>query len=426
MSDIYNSKEYKNTRKAYMAQCTIEYIVSILVADAYLAKLLTSIGISDAMTGIISSFISLAFVFQLLSIFLIEKMTNVKKTVIICDTISQLFFLSIYLVPFLPFQTSIKTILVIVAVLIAYIAKYLIYSIFFKWANSFVAPGNRGEYSAVKEIISLVSGLVFTFVLGFIVDRYESVGNINGAFLFIAIIMLLLNVLNFIGIMKIKNIKIKNTEHHSFQLVIKKTLGNRNFISVIVLTALWDMARYMTVGFMGTYKTNDLLLTVGAVQLINIAASIFRIIVSKPFGRYSDKTSYARGFGLALLIAAAGFTFNVFSAPDRIWCVVVYTILYNICTAGTNQNAFNITYSYVESDYIVQAMAVKNSIGGLLGFGASLLGSRILMAVQSNGNNLFGISLYGQQLLSVISLLITMAALIFNHLIIEKQKVIRQ
>lgn len=426
MSDIYNSTEYKNTRKAYMAQCTIEYIVSILVADAYLAKLLTSIGISDAMTGIISSFISLAFVFQLLSIFLVEKMTNVKKTVIICDTISQLFFLSIYLVPFLPFQTSIKTILVIVAVLIAYIAKYLIYSIFFKWANSFVAPDNRGEYSAVKEIISLVSGLVFTFVLGFIVDKFESVGNINGAFLFIAIIMLLLNVLNFISIMKIKNIKIKNTEHHSFQLVIKKTLGNRNFISVIVLTALWDMARYMTVGFMGTYKTNDLLLTVGAVQLINIAASVFRVIVSKPFGRYSDKTSYARGFGLALLIAAAGFAFNVFSAPDRIWCVVVYTILYNICTAGTNQNAFNITYSYVEGDYIVQAMAVKNSIGGLLGFGASLLGSRILMVVQSNGNSLFGISLYGQQLLSVISLLITMAALIFNHLIIEKQKVIRQ
>ena len=426
MSDIYNSTEYKNTRKAYMAQCTIEYIVSILVADAYLAKLLTSIGISDAMTGIISSFISLAFVFQLLSIFLVEKMTNVKKTVIICDTISQLFFLSIYLVPFLPFQTSIKTILVIVAVLIAYIAKYLIYSIFFKWANSFVAPDNRGEYSAVKEIISLVSGLVFTFVLGFIVDKFESVGHINGAFLFIAIIMLLLNVLNFISIMKIKNIKIKNTEHHSFQLVIKKTLGNRNFISVIVLTALWDMARYMTVGFMGTYKTNDLLLTVGAVQLINIAASVFRVIVSKPFGRYSDKTSYARGFGLALLIAAAGFAFNVFSAPDRIWCVVVYTILYNICTAGTNQNAFNITYSYVEGDYIVQAMAVKNSIGGLLGFGASLLGSRILMVVQSNGNSLFGISLYGQQLLSVISLLITMAALIFNHLIIEKQKVIRQ
>lgn len=409
-----------------MAQCTIEYFVSILVADAYLAKLLTNIGISDAMTGIISSFVSLAFVFQLLSIFLVKRMKNVKKTVLIFDTLSQLFFLGIYIIPFLPFDTSVKTALVMTAVLVGYFSKYLIYSIFFKWANSFVAPYNRGEYSAVKEIISLISGLAFTFIIGLIVDRYEAIGSIRGAFLFIASIMLILNIINFISILKIKNVKIEDTEHHSFKTVMKKTVGNRSFISVIVLTVLWDMARYVSVGFMGTYKTNDLLLTVGMVQLINMTANLFRVFVSRPFGRYSDRNSYARGFSLALLIAAIGFGFNAFSAPDRVWCIVVYTILYNICIAGTNQNSFNITYSYVESDYIVQAMAVKNSIGGLCGFGASIVGSRILNAVQANGNSLFGIQIYGQQILSAISLVITVIALLFNYFVIEKQKRIQQ
>ena len=40
-----------------MAQCTFEYFVSLLVADAFLAKLLTEIGMNDFLVGIISSFI---------------------------------------------------------------------------------------------------------------------------------------------------------------------------------------------------------------------------------------------------------------------------------------------------------------------------------------------------------------------------------
>ena len=54
----FNSIEYKRSRNAYMAQCTVEYFVSLLVTDAFLAKLLSSIGISDMIIGIISSFIT--------------------------------------------------------------------------------------------------------------------------------------------------------------------------------------------------------------------------------------------------------------------------------------------------------------------------------------------------------------------------------
>lgn len=37
--DVFNSAEYKRSRKAYAAQSTFEYFVSMLVADAFLARL---------------------------------------------------------------------------------------------------------------------------------------------------------------------------------------------------------------------------------------------------------------------------------------------------------------------------------------------------------------------------------------------------
>ena len=424
----FNSLEYKRSRGAYMAQCTVEYFVSLLVTDAFLAKLLTSLGISDALTGIISSFITLAFVIQLLSIFLVRAKVSTKKMVMFFDTLSIFFFMFIYLIPFMPISQTAKTVLVVIGVLMAYVGKYLILSICFKWANAYVEPTKRGDYSAVKEMISLFGGMIFTAVIGYIIDKFESLGNLNGAFLFIAVGILVLNICNFICLAMIKkeDASERAGDNEPLSVIMKNTVGNKNFRSIITLTVLWDVARYFTVGFLGVFKTNDLLLSVFLIQVINIVSNLARMVISKPFGKYSDKHSYAKGFKLAMYIAAGAFFINIFTNQSTWYFIIVYTLLYNCSIAGTNQNSFNIAYSYVDSKYITQAMAIKNCIGGLFGFGASILGGKILSMVQANNNTVFGLHIYGQQILSAMSFVIVVIAIVFITKVIEKQKVMRQ
>lgn len=424
----FNSPEYKRSRGAYMAQCTVEYFVSLLVTDAFLSKLLTSIGIKDSLVGIISSFITLAFVIQFMSIFLVRIKVSTKKLVMLFDTMSIFFFMFLYVIPFISVDQTIKTILVVVSVLMAYIGKYLILSLCFKWANSYVEPSKRASYSAVKEMISLFSGMVFTAAIGYIIDKFESIGNLNGAFLFIASAILILNICNFTCLAMIK--KEDASEHagdtQPLSVIMKKTVGNKNFRSIIILTVLWDVARYFTVGFLGVFKTKDLMLSVFAVQLINILSNFARMAITKPFGRYSDKHSYAKGFKLALYLAGSAFFINIFTTQSTWFLIILYTLLYNCCIAGTNQNSFNITYSYVDSKYITQAMAIKNCIGGLFGFGASMLGGKILDIVQANNNTVLGIHVYGQQILSAISFVTVVVTIIYIKKVIEKQKVMLQ
>lgn len=424
----FESKEYKRSRGMYVAQCTLEYFVTLLVADAYLAKLMTHVGISDAVAGIISSCVTFAFLFQLLSIFLARKIKNTKKTVIIFHTVSQAAYFALYLVPFMPFSTGIKTAIIAGGILFGHIGNYLVASILFKWANSFVEPLKRGIFSANKEMVSLITGILFTLGLGWIIDKYEAVGNITGGFIFISISIFVLTVLNFITLMGIKNDKEEKEEEKYVPMkeVMKNTLGNKNYLNIILLMIMWDVARYLTVGFLGTFKTKDLLLTVGMVQVINMIANLGRFFISKPFGKYSDKHSYASGIKLAFIIAAVGFFANIFTTNATWWCIIIYSIMYNVSMAGSNQNLFNITYSYVKAEHFVAAMAIKNSIGGLFGFAASLVGSRILAFVQANGNTFMGIPMYGQQLLSAISFIIILIAIAFIHFVIEKQKVMLQ
>ncbi len=422
-ANVFDSAAYKRSRKAYAAQCTFEYFIALLVADAFLAKVLSSIGISDTLVGIISSFISLAFVVQVLSIFLVRINMSKKRLVIIFDSISQLFFCSIYFIPFLDAGREVKTILVMLAILVAYVTKYLISSICFQWANSFVAPTKRAVYSAKKEVISLAAGIVFSTVIGYVIDRYESIGDLNGGFLFIAVSMLILNVCNFVCLMLIKSDEKKKADMVPFSEVLANTLGNKNFRNLLIMTVLWECARYFSIGFMGIYKTKDLLLSVFTVQLINIVANIARMLVSKAFGQYSDKHSFAKGMELAMVIASVGFLFNALTVPATKYFIVVYTVLYYVSLAGTNQNSFNITYSYVDAKYTAQAMAIKYSIGGIFGFMASLAGGRILSVIQANDNMVLGMHIYGQQVLSVISFALTVIAVVFTKMVIEKQKV---
>jgi Na+/melibiose symporter-like transporter len=409
-------------------ECAFEYFVAILVSGSFLAKLLQDAGFSDAMTGIISSFITLAFLFQLLSIFVIQKVKNIKRFAIFFHMMGNLFFMSMYFVPFLPFAKEFRQLAIVGCILIAYFGNYFVTSVLYKWGNSFVDPHKRASYSAGKEMISLITGIVVTLIVGYALDYYEAEKNLDGGFLFVAIGIFIFAACDFLCLMLIKNDMKQNEERHVVPLrtVMKKTLGNKNFVSVIILTIIWDVARYTTLGFLGTYNLTELAFTVGTMQLINIAGSLGRFAMSKPFGRYSDKHSYATGITLGMSIAAAGFGVLVVTSTATRLLIIVYTILYNVSLAGVSQNLFNITYSYVESEYFVQASALKNSIGGIFGFCASLLAGALLNYIQSNGNMLFGIHVYGQQVLALISFVLTVIAMLFTHFVIEKQKVMVQ
>lgn len=424
----FSSPDYKRSRGVYMAQCTFEYLLSLLVTDAFLTKLLGHLGLDDTTIGIISSFITLAFVIQIFSLFLYKLKLNAKTTTFIFYPLSRLLFSSLYVIPFIPIGGTTVKVVVMCFILVAYSSKYMVLNVLYKWGNSYVQPTKRASYSATKEMISLATGIIFTAVVGYIFDAMEAGGNIEQGFIMIAILAFTISALDIICLIFIKkedDVAVKQSNKH-FKDIIKNTLGNRNFRSVILFTVIYNVAVYLTGGFLGTFKVNDLLISVFVIQIINIVGNITRMVVSKPFGRFSDKYSFASGMSVALAILAVGYLAIMFTTPKTWFFIAVFTILSAIATAGLNQNSFNIAYSYVDSDYITEALAVKNCIGGLCGFGASLVGSRILKYVQSNGNSLFGIHIYGQQLLAGISFVLVLASLAVMIFVVGKQKVMKQ
>lgn len=428
MDERFNSAEYKRSRVSYVIQCTAEYFVSILVADAFLAKLLKYIGLSDSVIGIISSLVSFAFLVQLLSIPMACSMKKVKLNVIVYDSLSVLLFLFTYVIPLIPGLGKAVGVLAFFCISFGFFLKYLVLNIYFKWGNSFVSPDKRGSFSATKEMVSLLTGIGFTLFVGFITDRLEAAGKTRECFVFIAAVMAVLAVINLLAALFIANNdeSVAPRVDHSMADVMKNTMGVPAFRNVVIMHMLFEIARFFSIGFMGTFKTQELLFTLGTIQVINMLGNLARFFLSRPFGRFSDRTSYARGYILGLLLYAMAFGVGIFVTGSTRWLIVVYTIGVNTAMAGINANSYNMTYSYVKDEYFVQALAIKSSIGGVAGFLASLLGGWILSRIQNAGNRFLGMAVYGQQVLNGLSFVLCILVLIYTIRVIDKQKVMKQ
>ncbi len=424
MDNRFDSSGYKRSRTAYALQATLEYLITLMVTDAFLAKILTYLGISDAMIGIIATFISLAMVIQLGSLSISKTKANSKKVVTVFSTISQVLFAFVYVIPFLPISPAFKKSVAIVCILVAYASMYIIWPILYRWAYKFVSPDKRARYSATKEMLSLGLGIGFTLVVGWVIDRFEGLGNISGAFLLIAISMTIISICNVVCLVLIKEEPVdeKQQSKKSFSDISTNTFGNRGFNCCVFAVSLWEFARFFQLGFMGTFKTKDLLISVSVIQIINMVGYGLRLVLSKPVARFSDKYGYAAGFQLGLAIAASAFFVNMFTTKSTWLFVVIYTVLHQLCYVGINSNGYNILYNYVDNNYISEALAIKNCIAGLSGFVAAVIAGNLLNYVQSNSNTFFGIQMFGQQLLSAVSFVITVFVLIYVKFVLSKNK----
>ena len=423
MQTDFSRSDYKRSRWSYAIQCTVQYFITLLMADTFSAKLYMYLGFSQATTGILSSIISLAFIVQFLSVFLVKNKRRAKLLSVIFIVISNILFACLYLTPYMTFLSGeVRRTLALVFVITAYALLNFVSSICFKWANSFVEPGNLGLFTAKKEMISLACSMVFTLAMAYAIGLYEKNGNLAGGFTFISITMFVITLCNFICLMLIKRDPPEGSLHSyekDYVKAFKYLFTNKGYVKIVVLGVIYYSAMYFIVGFIGAYK-NMLLGTVLAATIVNTVASLIRLFVCIPFGKFMDKRSYVKGFELALCISALAYLCCIFTTPATWYLIIGYAVLHAISLAGTENSSTYIVYNYVELDYIEDAIAIKACISGLCGFGAALIAGKVVDLVERIKPVIFGVEIAPQQVLALVSLVLVVAAILFVELAIQK------
>lgn len=410
------------TRRAYIIEALLEYLIALLVADAFLAAILKQVGVSDAVTGIVSSFLSFACVAQLFSSSVVKPGQPVRKIILALDLVNQLMFAFLYMTPFLPLPQSVKVGLFVILILSANLLLNVTLPSKYQWLNSFVKPGEHGQFTARKEIVSLIGGMLFTLAMGCLVDHFKAIGKEQTGFILCGVTLFVVAVAHLVSLLLCSDATLepsavqKATFTATFRLLAESGTVRR----LLMIDILWKIAFYISTPYYGTYLIGELGFSLTFVSLLHIAYSLMRAVFSPWFGRIGDRRGWAHLLTLGLVIVAVGYLVNAFTTPSRRYLYLAYYTLYAISMAGINTSLYNMNYDYLDESIFSNALGARNAISGVVGFLASLLGSAIVSAVQSAGNRLWGVAVYAQQVNSLIAFLVILVLLLYMRTVIRR------
>lgn len=388
---------------AYHFEAAVEYLISILVTGAFLTALLNEIGVSDAISGTISSLTTFACMVQMASLFIKRNGRQLKHWVSLLHLLNQLLFAILYLFPGLKLAQTTKALLMVGIYTAGLFISQLVTPYKLAWLMSLVEPKKRGRFTAVKEMISLLFGMFFSLIMGMVVDHFQAAGRIQEAFMICNIVLVILALVHFLLLIlcdppetdKIKETNFKENIHYLYK--------NKKFHRILFVSSLFQCTQ-IVIPFYGVYQLNVLGFSLTYVSVITIFQSLTRMTVSLPLGKYADHTSWSKTLYLGFLMQGAAFFINFFTIPSNVHILFfIYSMLYGASMAALNSSLMNIVFEYVDPTISAAALGIENAIGGVTGFCASLIGGIVISHMQNLGNQLFGHTIYAQQLLSILA-----------------------
>lgn len=410
-------KNYRLGRWMYILEAAFEHLLHLLVAGSFLATLTAELGMSDSLTGILSSMISLGCLFQLLSVPLHPK--RQKPFVVILSIVNQVLFLLLYVIPLGGGSKNLKIVLFIATIFLAYLTYYLAHPKKINWLMSLVDDRQRGSFTANKEIVSLLAGMAFSFGMGAVVDHFAEKGEIRTAFILSAVVLLVLTALHTASMVFTVEKPLPVAEKKNTLQNVKILLKNKKILRVAAVFVLYYISTYCATPFYGTYLIHEMAFSLKLITALGIVGSVSRIAASKFWGRYADRTSFSAMVKRSMLVLAVGYVCMGFAAPATgVVFYTLYILLHGIALGGVNSAMINLVFDYAPAEQRSDALAICQAAAGVAGFLATLAASPLVSYIQGNGNRLFGLPLYAQQVVSIISVLF----LIFAYVLIKKEK----
>ncbi|MGL6173422.1 MAG: MFS transporter [Cellulosilyticaceae bacterium] len=437
--------DYHQSLKWFVLDGAMATTIGLLAGGAFLASLLKALGISETLNGIITSMASLVCIAQVFGVYLAKRMKKIKLFVCAFALIHRLIFSSLFFIPFLNLGFSTKIVLFIIMYLSAHILGQIIGPAAGNWISSLIIT-KRGSYFAKRDIIMVIVSVLVSLVAGQIFDYFQTSSNSNLSFLFVGFMMLIFTLVNFIALTMIKEPKfsfissnnlemhgtlvkkrvsteILHQKHETFIDTFTKVISDKQFRKVIILTLLWQSAFFFSTPYFGIYQVSDLNLSYTYLMAMGFVGNILRIIVAPKCGKIADKKSWSLVLKFCISLLALDFLINTFTVPSNAHLFfAIFSIISGVAWAGIGPGMFSIQLDFSPSGDRTEYLGINAAIMGTCGFLSSLVGGSILQFILNHNNSLFGIQLYGQQVLSFISGILLFVLVLYIHFGIEKNQ----
>ena len=414
---LKNKDKYGVSRVLYWLEAAFAYFIDILAGGAFLAKLTSEIGISDGMTAILTSLTSLAGVAQLFSIYLSHK-APYKRFVIPIMLFAEIIYAGLYLIPFLDISREAMSLLFFMAMLLAKLLINVINPLKTTWFMNLVPIQDRGSYTAILQVVSLISGAAVSFGAGYLIDEFQANGNLSGAFITLSAIILAFTLSNFLTLIFSREKELAPRREKSKSSDSLKYLAkNKKYKKLLLVLLFAAVGNNVITPFLGTYQVNELGFSMTFVSIITVVFSATSMVFVLFFGKLSRNLQHKTILNIGYPIVFISYVLNIFTAPSNgAVMFIIYNVILRVGNAAIAISSTNLLLELTPVSHHATALSVNTVITGVLSFLATLAVSPFISLMQERGNVLFGITVYAQQILSALCAIFYLALVLYYNL----------
>ncbi len=439
-----NEEDCRKSRNAFITTEIANQTMQQFVGGTFLAAALSYLKLSDGMIGMVMSVTTLSTVFNLLIMNYVQQLG--KRKLFVCFLILQKIWLSfMYFIPLFHWRTGTKAFWFILFLTVGQICTQISTPAINDWIGDLVPPETRGEYFARKDAVAVFVVIVSMFLMGFVFDHFYENDHYY-SYPVIGIAIFLLVIINLAGFLSMKEPRgyLCDPEGHEMHGALlrrhKNTNGstasgqhvffdcmaalkNREFRAVLFMTCMWNMAFYIAQPFNNSYQIKELGLSFTYIMTVSLGANMIRVLLTPFIGRKADRIGMANMLILILILYTAGYFFMMLAVPGagRIM-YILSVILSSISWCFINTGLLCIQFEFLDRKLRMLQFALLMAVSGVVGFLVSAAGGRLVDFLQKHPPVLFGRSLYAQQVMNFLGILMTAAVILYLYVKIRKME----
>ena len=346
---------------------------------AFLVAFALQLGASNAQIGLLSAIPTLANVFQLWSVRLVQRYPR-RQVVVYASTLGRSMFFLIAAIPFLP--VTLPVLVLLLGTVVLQVNLSVAGGSWTSWMHDLIPRERLGQFFSQRMVWSQSVGIGLSLACAVGLDALER--QTTNSPLGYVLLFLLGGVAGMAGVWllartpepRIRLIKSR------FGELLRQPFRSVNFRALIIYNALWNFAVNLAAPFFTVYLLQQLQFSITYVILLTTLSQVTTVFALRWWGRYADRYGYKSILSLCAplyLICILGWTFATFPDPHRFTLLLLVGLhaLMGVATAGTGLSASSIGLklapegegtSYLAVISFTNALAAGSSpvVGGLL------------------------------------------------------------
>ena len=322
---------YKKEYKKYLTSSVLDTANNKITSNSFLSAFAIYLGLTDFAIGIYALLDTMTNVIQIFAAPLFSKIGQSKKVVLINYSIYRVSSICFAFIPFISNDLSIRTLLFFIFASIYAITGEMGYITFVNWRMTLIKKEDRTTFASTRNILKNTVVLVFSLVMGVVLDRFTASGYELYGFIILFVIVF---IIAFIDItLRINTYKPEIIQERiSIKDNIVIPAKDKTFRSILITCGLNRFAYGIGTMYLNVFLLRYLKISYVYYSILNIILNLSDALSSKFWGNKSKERKWEKIILPMSIIFIVAFTI-LFSFSNN-YLIYLLPIVYILLGLG--------------------------------------------------------------------------------------------